>query len=92
MLGFPRSGTTLLEVVLEGHPDVVSLEENELLRLRDRNRARAFVTTEKDAVNLGGYLDALAPMAVVPVKMQLADEDNAVDTMLRVIEERQRRS
>ena len=30
-LGFPRSGTTLLEVVLEGHPDVVSLEENELL-------------------------------------------------------------
>jgi Tfp pilus assembly protein PilF len=31
VLGFPRSGTTLLEVVLEGHPDVVSLEENESL-------------------------------------------------------------
>jgi tetratricopeptide (TPR) repeat protein len=31
LLGFPRSGTTLLEVVLEGHPNVVSLEENELL-------------------------------------------------------------
>ena len=31
LLGFPRSGTTLLEVVLEGHPQVVSLEENELL-------------------------------------------------------------
>ena len=31
LLGFPRSGTTLLEVVLEGHPDVVSLEEHELL-------------------------------------------------------------
>jgi Sulfotransferase family len=30
LLGFPRSGTTLLEVVLEGHPDVVSIEENEL--------------------------------------------------------------
>lgn len=29
VLGFPRSGTTLLEVVLEGHPNVVSLEENE---------------------------------------------------------------
>jgi tetratricopeptide (TPR) repeat protein len=31
LLGFPRSGTTLLEVILEGHPQVVSLEEHELL-------------------------------------------------------------
>jgi tetratricopeptide (TPR) repeat protein len=31
VLGFPRSGTTLLEIILEGHPEVVSLEENELL-------------------------------------------------------------
>ncbi len=31
LLGFPRSGTTLLEVVLDGHPSVVSLEERELL-------------------------------------------------------------
>lgn len=31
VLGFLRSGTTLLEIVLEGHPQVVSLEENESL-------------------------------------------------------------
>ena len=31
LLGFPRSGTTLLEVILEGHPVVVSLEEKESL-------------------------------------------------------------
>jgi tetratricopeptide (TPR) repeat protein len=31
LLGFPRSGTTLLEVILEGHPKVASLEENESL-------------------------------------------------------------
>jgi hypothetical protein len=31
LLGFPRSGTTLLEVVLDGHPQVASLEEHELL-------------------------------------------------------------
>jgi tetratricopeptide (TPR) repeat protein len=30
LIGFPRSGTTLLEVVLDGHPDVVSLEEQDL--------------------------------------------------------------
>ena len=31
LLGFPRSGTTLLEVVLDGNPRVASLEEHELL-------------------------------------------------------------
>jgi tetratricopeptide (TPR) repeat protein len=31
LLGFPRSGTTLLEVILDGHPQVASLEEHELL-------------------------------------------------------------
>ena len=31
LLGFPRSGTTLIEVALEGNPAVVSLEEHELL-------------------------------------------------------------
>ena len=31
LLGFPRSGTTLLEVALDGHPQISSLEEHELL-------------------------------------------------------------
>jgi Flp pilus assembly protein TadD len=31
LLGFPRTGTTLVEVVLDGNPQVVSLEEHELL-------------------------------------------------------------
>jgi tetratricopeptide (TPR) repeat protein len=31
LIGFPRSGTTFLEVVLDGHPAVASLEEHELL-------------------------------------------------------------
>jgi hypothetical protein len=34
----------------------------------------------------------LEPVAVVPVKMELLDAANAVDTMLRVIEERRRRA
>jgi len=31
LLSFPRSGTTFLEVVLDGHPRVASLDEHELL-------------------------------------------------------------
>jgi tetraacyldisaccharide 4'-kinase len=62
----------------------------DLLQLRQRSEAGGFITTEKDAVNLGGYLAALAPLTVIPVKMELADAANAVDTMLRVSEERRR--
>jgi len=57
----------------------------DLQALRERSEADGFVTTEKDAINLGGLLSALRPLAVIPVKMELVDAANAVDTMLRVI-------
>lgn len=62
----------------------------ELLELKTRSEAGGFVTTEKDAVNLGLYLSALQPLSVVQVRMELADAANAVDTILRKIEERRR--
>ncbi len=61
---------------------------HDLLKLRQQSEAEGFVTTEKDAINLGGFLDALQPLAVIPVKMELVDAANAVDTMLRMITER----
>ncbi len=63
----------------------------ELLALKHRSEAGGFVTTEKDAVNLGPFLSALEPLCVVPVKMDLTDAANAVDTMLRRIDERKGR-
>jgi tetraacyldisaccharide 4'-kinase len=80
------------EAFFRDHHAYTEKDVRDLLQLRQRSEAGGFVTTEKDAVNLGGYLAALAPLAVVPVKMELADAANAVDTMLRVIEERRRRS
>jgi len=63
---------------------------SELLELKKKSEAGGFVTTEKDAVNLGAHLSALEPLSVVPVRMELADAANALDTMLRVIAERRR--
>lgn len=62
----------------------------ELLRLKQRSEGGGFVTTEKDAVNLGPYLSALKPLSVVSVRLVLEDAANALDTMLRVIDERKR--
>lgn len=72
------------------HHAYTEKDVRELLELRQRSEAEGFVTTEKDAVNLGGYLSALDPLAVVPVKMELADAANALDTMLHKIAERKR--
>jgi tetraacyldisaccharide 4'-kinase len=80
------------EAFFRDHHAYTEEDIRDLIRLQQRSEAGGFVTTEKDAVNLGGYLGALAPLSVVPVKMELADAANAVDTMLRVIEKRRSRS
>ena len=80
------------EAFFRDHHAYTEKDIRDLLELRQRSEAGGFLTTEKDAVNLGGYLAALAPLVVVRVKMELADTAHALDTMLRVIEERRRHS
>jgi len=79
------------EAFYRDHHAYTDKDIRELLALKQRSEAGGFVTTEKDAVNLGPYLSALEPLAVVPVKMELADSANVVDTMLRKIDERRGR-
>ena len=59
-----------------------------LVRLRDRHRATAFVTTEKDAVNLGEQLRDLGTVHVVPLRMELENADAAMHELLTRIAER----
>jgi len=79
------------EAFYRDHHAYTENDIRELLELKQRTEAGGFVTTEKDAVNLGGYLSALAPLAIVPVKMELSDAANAIDTILHKIDERKPR-
>jgi tetraacyldisaccharide 4'-kinase len=76
------------EAFYRDHHAYSEQDVHDLLNLRKRSEADGFVTTEKDTVNLGGFLSALEPLTVVPVKMELADAANAVDTILARIAER----
>jgi tetraacyldisaccharide 4'-kinase len=80
------------EAFYRDHHAYCEKDIRELLKLKRCSEAGGFVTTEKDAVNLGGFLSALEPLAVVPVKMELSDADNAVDTMLHKISDRRRQA
>ena len=78
------------EAFYRDHHPYNEKDVRELLDLKQRSEAGGFVTTEKDAVNLGGYLSALTPLAVVPVKMELSDAANAIDTILHKIDKQKR--
>jgi tetraacyldisaccharide 4'-kinase len=76
------------EAVYRDHHAYTESDVRELIALKARSEAGGFVTTEKDAINLGGFFSALEPISVVPVKMDLLEAANAVDTMLRIVRER----
>jgi tetraacyldisaccharide 4'-kinase len=63
-------------------------DAHQLLELRKKRGATGFVTTEKDAINLGSHQNALQPLYVVPVTMQLEDSSAVLDAILTTTRER----
>jgi tetraacyldisaccharide 4'-kinase len=80
------------EAIYRDHHAYSEKDIHELLALKAQSEAGGFVTTEKDAVNLSHHVEALQPLAVIPVKMELEDAANAVSTMLGIVDERRHRS
>ena len=74
------------------HHAYTRADVQELVALRRQAAAAAFITTEKDAANLGPELASLEPIHLVFVDMQLEKEDAAVDALLNTIAERNNRS
>jgi tetraacyldisaccharide 4'-kinase len=70
------------------HHAYSAADVQELLALRDRYKAQGFVTTGKDAINLGGGMAQLGRVAVAQLILELMEPADALDTMLRVIAER----
>jgi tetraacyldisaccharide 4'-kinase len=85
------------QVVLAGtrrfrdHHRYTDADVRELQRLREKAGASAFIITEKDAVNLGAHLQALQPVHVARVRMELENAEPAIDAMLGAIAERRQR-
>jgi tetraacyldisaccharide-1-P 4'-kinase len=64
----------------------------QLLELRKRNNAAGFITTEKDAINLGAHLSSLGTVAVATVTLELLNSADALDNILRAIDSRKPRA
>jgi len=82
---------TAAEATYRDHHFYTERDVLDLLALKDRSEGDGFVTTEKDAINLGKYFSALQPLAVIPVQMELLDSANAIDTMLQIVDQKRQR-
>jgi tetraacyldisaccharide 4'-kinase len=56
-----------------------------------RKKAAGFITTEKDALNLGPLASSLSPLSVARVALELQNADAALNAMLAKIEQRRTR-
>jgi tetraacyldisaccharide 4'-kinase len=70
------------------HHRYTSSDADRLLRLRVSSGASAFVTTEKDMINLGSLCDRLQPVHVARLKIELDNAKEAISTLLMTLEQR----
>ena len=70
------------EITFGDHHSYQPRDIRRLQTAREQIRADGFVTTEKDAVNLGPLADKLTPLTVARLSVSFEHADNIVDTIL----------
>lgn len=81
----------LAEATFPDHYAYTEKDVRDLNFLREQSGAKGFVTTEKDAINLGSFSEMLRPLAVVPVRMELLEADAAFGAILDTLAGRGKR-
>jgi len=85
--GLRNNGIDVREdIAFRDHHRYTENDVHKLMASRDQLPGSRLVTTEKDAINLGGYLEVLDPV-VVPMRMRLIDAHSAIDHILHSIAE-----
>jgi tetraacyldisaccharide 4'-kinase len=80
--------TPAAEVPFRDHHHYTKADVERLLKMRDKHNARGFLTTEKDAINLGSWRDRLQPLAVASLNLRLERPDDIIDAILARIPNR----
>jgi len=78
------------EISFRDHHSYSQADLQHLVDLQSQRNAGGFLTTEKDAINLGAYVASLSPLVIVSVALEFESPADAVDTMLRILSERKR--
>ena len=84
-----RGISPVAEKFYRDHHAYSDCDIDELLRLKTQRNADGFITTEKDAVNLGTRMSRLGSIAVAKVTMEITDPPDALDAVLQFIRNRE---
>ena len=76
------------KISFRDHKRYSASDMHRLVRAQQESGAAAFITTAKDAINLGALQAELHNVAVAEVRMELENSDAALDLLLRTIERR----
>jgi tetraacyldisaccharide 4'-kinase len=87
--GLKTTGLSLAEKgVFRDHHHYAQRDVDRLLDLKKQTGADGFLTTEKDAVNLGMLTKQLQPLRIASLRMELESPDLVIAEMLRTLEQR----
>ncbi len=87
--GLKAAGQELAsEVVFRDHYSYGQRDIDRLLKLKKRTGADGFITTEKDAINLGTLRTQLQPLRTATLTMELDAPEQAITEMLQVVQQR----
>lgn len=76
------------EIIFWDHHRYAQRDVDRLLTLKKQTGADGFITTEKDAINLGALTTQLQPLRTAKLYMELESSDRAITEMLRTLEQR----
>jgi tetraacyldisaccharide 4'-kinase len=75
-------------VIFHDHHSYSQRDVDRLLQLKKQTGADGFITTEKDAINLGALASQLGPLQSARLRMELESPEQAVTRMLQTLEQR----
>ncbi len=76
------------EIPFRDHRRYTQSDIQRLLRIASSKHADGFITTEKDAINLGPLADQLSPLTIVKLDLAIDNPDTVLDTILTTLKQR----
>lgn len=86
--GLLGAGCAMERVAFPDHHHYRAEDIERLLRLKEQSGAECFITTEKDEINLGKFVERLQLLKIARLELRLQNPERALDSLTRTLRKR----